>query len=260
MLEVKFSISNLERQEQLLRFVRQHQRATVTEISERFSVSLATVRRDLEVLAERGEIERFHGGAKAVYQAPPEAPVLLRSSEQAEEKRQIGRITTELIKDGETIFLGSGTTVMEVARNLRYRRNLTVITNSLLVINVLANLPNITVVGLGGMLRHSEMSMIGHLTEQALAEVNAHKTVIGIHALDVEQGLTNDYLPETMTDRAILARNGEKIVVADHTKCGRISTAFVAPITAIDKLVTDSQVPQDFVDALRAKGIEVLIA
>lgn len=259
-MEVKPSISNIERQEQLLRFVRHHQRATVAQISQRFSVSLATARRDLEALAKRSEIERFHGGAKALCQAPPEAPVLLRSKEQAEEKRRIGRATTELIKDGETVFLGSGTTVLEVARHLRDRRNLTVITNSLLVINMLADLPDITLVGLGGVLRQSEMSMIGHLTEQALAEVNAQKTVIGIHALDVERGLTNDYLPETMTDRAILARNGEKIVVADHTKCGRISTASVAPITAMDKLVTDSQTPPDFVAALRAKGIEVVIA
>jgi DeoR/GlpR family transcriptional regulator of sugar metabolism len=256
---IKSPISNLERQEQLRDFVMRHQRATVAEISARFSVSLATVRRDLEVLAERGEIERFHGGAKAVPQAPPEAPLLQRSPEQAEEKRRIGRATAELIQDGETVFLGSGTTVLEVARRLRERRDLTVITNSLLVVNALADLSHITVVDLGGMLRPSEMSLIGHLTEQALAQVNAQKIVLGIRALDIEHGLTNDYLPETMTDRAILARRGEIIIVADHSKCGRVSTAWVAPITTIHKLVTDSAAPGDFVNALRAKGIEVLV-
>jgi DeoR family transcriptional regulator of aga operon len=260
LMEEKSTISNLERQEQLLRFVRQHQRATVAEISERFAVSLATARRDLDTLAERGEIKRFHGGAKTVPQAPPEAPVLLRSSEQAEEKMRIGQATAELIKDGETVFLGSGTTVLEVARCLRARHNLTVITNSLLVINILADLPHITLIDLGGILRHSEMSMIGHLTQQALAEVNAQKIVLGVHALDLEYGLTNENLPETMTDRTILARRSEIIIVADHSKCGRISTAFLAPITAMHKLVTDSQVSPDFVEALRAKGIEVVIA
>ncbi|MBI1882288.1 MAG: DeoR/GlpR transcriptional regulator [Chloroflexi bacterium] len=258
-MEVKSPISNLERQEQLLHFVKQNQRATVTEISAHFSVSLATARRDLEALAERGEIERFHGGAKAVPQAPPEAPVLQRSVEQAEEKKRIGRATADLIKDGETVFLGSGTTVLEVARHLRDRRDLTVITNSLLVVNTLADLPQITVVDLGGVLRHSEMSVIGHLTEQALAEVNAQKIVLGIHAIDLEYGLTNEYLPETMTDRAILARRGEIIIVADHSKCGRVSTASVAPITVMRKLVTDMKTPQDFVNALREKGIEVLV-
>jgi DeoR/GlpR family transcriptional regulator of sugar metabolism len=143
---------------------------------------------------------------------------------------------------------------------LRHRRNLTVITNSLLVINTLANIPEITVVSLGGLLRQSEMSMIGHITEQALAEVHAHKIIIGIRALDVEHGLTNDYLPETMTDRAILACGDEVIIVADHTKCGRVSTASVAPITIINKLVTDTKAPSDFIEALEANGVEVIRA
>ncbi|MCK6624036.1 MAG: DeoR/GlpR family DNA-binding transcription regulator [Anaerolineae bacterium] len=258
-MDIKLPISNLERQELLLNFVKLNQRATVAQISEKFSVSVATVRRDLEALAERGEIERFHGGAKVIRQAPPEPPALQRSREQAEEKKQIGRAAAALIEEGETVFLGSGTTVLEVARHLRERHKLTVITNSLLVINALADLPDFTLVHLGGIVRHSEMSTIGHLTEQALAEVNARKIVLGIHALDIEYGLTNENLPEAMTDRAILARRGQIIIVADHTKCGRISTAFVAPISVIHKLVTDSQTPPDFIDALQAKGIEVLV-
>jgi DeoR/GlpR family transcriptional regulator of sugar metabolism len=259
-MEPKPTISNLERQEQLLKFVEQKQRATVEQICQQFSISPATARRDLESLAERGQVERFHGGAKAVRQAPPEPPVLQRAAEQEAEKKRIGRAAAELIEDGETVFLSSGTTVLEVARNLRHRRNLTVITNSLPVINTLANIPEITLICLGGLLRQSEMSMIGHITEQSLTQVHAHKIIIGIRALDVEHGLTNDYLPETMTDRAILARGGEVIIVADHTKFGRVSTAFVAPITVINKLVTNAEAPSDFIEALTAKGIEVIRA
>jgi DeoR/GlpR family transcriptional regulator of sugar metabolism len=259
-MELKFPLSNLERQEQLLRFVEQQRRATVTEISERFSISLATARRDLEAMAERGEIERFHGGAKAVHKAPPELPVLQRTGAQAEEKKQIGRAAAELVKDGETVFLSSGTTTLEVARCLRHRRNLTVITNSLPILNELVNLPGLTVIALGGILRHTEMSMIGHLTEQALAELHAHKIILGIRALDIERGLTNDYLPETMTDRTILAQGGQVIIVADHTKCGRVSTAFVAPITAMHVFVTDTKTPADFIEALTHKGIKVVVA
>ncbi len=255
-----FTLSGIERQQQLLQFVEQNQRVTVTQICEQFDVSPATARRDLEILAENGKIERFHGGAKAMRQAPPEAPVVQRSAEQATEKSRIGQAAARLVEEGDTVFLGSGTTVLEVARHLKDRHNITVITNSLLVLNALAQIPHITLVGLGGVLRASEMSMIGHITEQALAEVHAHKIIMGIRALDAEQGLTNDYLPETMTDRAILSRGGEIIVVADHTKCQRVSTAFVAPITAIDKLITDENIPSDTVAALRAKGVEVIIA
>ena len=257
-MEFEYTLSSLERQEQLRQFVEQQQRVTVNQICQQFEVSPATARRDLEALAERGEIERFHGGAKALHQAPPEAPALQRGVEQADEKRRIGRAAAELVQDGETVFLGSGTTVLEVARNLRGHRNLTVITNSLLVINALADVPDMTVVGLGGILRPSEMSMIGHLTEQALAEVNAHKIIMGIRALDAKHGLSNDYLPETMTDRAILSRSGEIILVADHTKCDRVSTAYVAPLETIDTLVTDSGVSAEFITGLTEQGIRVL--
>lgn len=258
-MSVASTLSSLERQEQLLQFLGQHERATVNQICEQFSISPATARRDLEALAERGEVERFHGGAKAARPAPPEAPALQREAEQTAEKRRIGQATASLIKNGETVFLGSGTTVLEVARHLHDHRDLTVITNSLLVINLLADTPGLTIVGLGGMLRSSEMSMIGHITEQALVEVKVHQVIIGIRALDIEHGLTNDYLPETMTDRAILSSGGKVIIVADHTKIGRVSTAYVAPVTAMDQFITDSDTSPEFVAALRAKNIDVLV-
>lgn len=258
-MTVSAAPSNIERQAQVLRFVQQHTRATVNELSVHFDVSVATVRRDLETLDEKGAITRFHGGAMAVQQAPPEQPVLQRGVEQAKAKQRIALAAVELIEDGDTIFLGSGTTVLETAKCLRGLRDLTVITNSVLILNELAETPNITVVGLGGMFRASEMSMIGHITEQALREVRAKKIIMGIHAIDVEHGLTNDYLPETMTDRAILGQGGKVIIVADHTKCGRVSTAFLAPINDIDTLIVDRDVVPEFIDEVNAKGVQVLV-
>jgi len=250
-------LSNLERQELVRAYIQQQQRVSVQEITERFAVSLATARRDLEVLAEQGKIQRVHGGAIALRKAPPEPPVLLRSDRNAAEKQRIGALAASLIQDGETVFLGSGTTVQEVAARLRERQNLTVITNSLLVMNLLANSAGITLVSLGGMLRPSELSFIGHITEGALSQVRADKVIIGIHAIDLEQGLTNDYLPETMTDRAILQIGRQTILVADHTKCGCVSTAFVAPLSAVDILVTDTSAPPDFIHELQQRGLQV---
>ncbi|MEA3335043.1 MAG: DeoR/GlpR family DNA-binding transcription regulator [Chloroflexota bacterium] len=257
-MESGVSLSSMERQEQLLLFLEQHERATVDELSQRFDVSVATVRRDLESLQAQGLIQRFHGGAKIARQAPPELPALNRREEHADEKQRIGRAAAGLIEDGDTVFLGSGTTVLDVARHLHGHRGLSVISNSLLVQNELSKTAAITVIGLGGILRHSEMSMIGHITEQALAEVRAQKTIIGIRAIDVEHGLTNDYVPETMTDRAILAQPGQTIIVADHSKCARVSTVWLAPISSVDTLVTDDKAPPEFVDALAAHNIKVL--
>jgi DeoR family transcriptional regulator of aga operon len=249
-----------ERQEQVLRILSHQPRVTIAAMVELFGVSEATARRDLEVLAEQGRVQRVHGGAISTRKAPPEPPVLLRSAEMAEEKKRIGGAAAQLVQDGETIFLGSGSTVLEVAQALKERRELTVITNSLLVCNTLASSPGITLISLGGMFRRTEMSFIGHLVEQGLNELRADKVIIGIHAIDLQQGLTNDYLPETMTDRAILRVGKQVIVVADHTKLGTVSTAFVAPITAMHVLVTTQGAPANFAAFLQNRNIQVVFA
>jgi DeoR/GlpR family transcriptional regulator of sugar metabolism len=253
------TLSSYERQRELSRLLERTGRLSVAQICEQFSISEATARRDLEALSEQGLIQRVHGGAVLVRQAAPEESILRRSHERENEKECIGRATAALIQAGETVFLGSGTTVLQVAQHL-VARNITVITNSLPVINLMSEKENITLIALGGMLRDSELSFIGHITEQALSEVRADKVIIGIRAINLEQGLTNDYLPETLTDRAILNTGRETIIVADHTKCGVVSTAFVAPLTAMHTLVTDSATDSDFIASLRAQGVEVIVA
>jgi DeoR family transcriptional regulator of aga operon len=248
-----------ERQKQILSLLARQGRLSVTEIVEQFSISEATVRRDLESLASQGKVQRVHGGVIAVEQAPPELPILQREGEQTDEKAQIGRAAAELITDGETVFLGSGTTVLETAKNLRERKNLTVITNSLPVLNALAGIKEITVVSLGGQLRESELSFIGHITEQALAEVRVDKVIMGARGLSLEHGLTNDYLQETLTDRAILKIGREVILVADHSKVNRVSTALLAPLSSMNTFVTDSKADKKFIQALKKQNIKIVI-
>jgi DeoR/GlpR family transcriptional regulator of sugar metabolism len=258
-VESDLGLTSVERREDILRRLGSQQRISMPEICAAFAISEATARRDLEALASQGLIQRVHGGALAIRKATPESPMLSRSQEQAREKRWIGRAAAALVRDGETVFLGSGTTVLEAARALRDRDRLTAITNSLPVLNMLAGLPGTTLIGLGGSLRDSEFSLIGHITDQALAEVRADRVVMGIRALSLEHGLTNDYLPETLTDRAILRIGGQVIILADHTKCGAVAAAFVAPISAMHVLVTDKRTPSDFCEALRASGVQVIV-
>lgn len=253
-------LSNHERQEQLLQLIEQQRRINVAEICQHFSISEATARRDLDMLVEKGLIRRVHGGAIAVHLAPPEPPVIQRSTEQTEFKQRIGRLAASLIHNHETVFLGSGTTVLEVARNLNNYENLTVITNSLPVMDTLSDKPGIHLIGLGGVFRPGELSFIGHITIQALAELRADKVIMGIRALDPDEGLTNDYVPETTTARAILATGKEIIFVADHTKCGRVSVAFVAPISVVDILITDSEIAPELREDFAMKGIRILTA
>ena len=251
-------ISGTDRQNQILLLVRNQQRISVADICKQFSVSEATARRDLETLANQGRVQRVHGGAIAFTQAPPEQPILQRQDEQSTEKVRIGQAAAGLVQKGETIFLGSGTTVVEMARALRSHRNLTVITNSLPVINALADTEGMTIICLGGMVRNSELSFIGHITELSLAEVRADKVFIGTRAISLEHGLTHEFLPETMTDRAILNSGKEIMVLADHTKFGRAGAVLLAPVERIHTIVTDADASEDFVEAVKQKGIRVI--
>lgn len=252
-------IPSTERQTHILSLLTQQGSISVAEIVEQFSISEATARRDLETLAGEGKLQRVHGGAIALRQAPPEPPMLQRESWQGDEKQRIGRAAADLVGDGETIFLGSGTTVLEVARNLKTRKGLTVITNSLPVMNIFSNLPDITVIALGGILRMTELSFIGHITEESMRDLRVDKVIIGIHAISLEHGLSNDYLPETMTDRAILQMGQKVIIVADHTKFGLVSIAHVAPVEKVHTILTDKQVSKEFVESLKARDVEVIL-
>jgi DeoR family transcriptional regulator of aga operon len=249
-----------ERQRQILSLLKRQGRLSVAEIVTQFSISEATARRDLESLASKGQAQRVHGGVMSIEQAPPELPVLERKSEQADEKIRIGRAAAGLVTDKETVFLGSGTTVLEVARNLRDHKGLTVITNSLPVVNILAGIKETTVISLGGMLRESELSFIGHITEQALAEVRADKVIMGARGVSLEHGLTNDYLQETLTDRAIIKSGRQVVIVADHTKVNRVATAYLAPLESMHTFVTDANVDRKFVQALKKQDIQVVMA
>ena len=253
-------VSGTDRQLQIRQLLERQQRISIADICSTFDISEATARRDLETLANQGKLQRVHGGAIVIAQAPPEQPILQRQNEQTEDKLRIGQAAAALVQAGETVFLGSGTTVLEAARALRGRSDLTVITNSLPVVNALAGAGEITVICLGGMLRTSEFSFIGHITEQALTEVRADKVFIGTRAISLEHGLTHEYLPETMTDRAILKAGTEIIVLADHTKFGRAATVLLAPLESIHTLVTDKQTPQDFLQAVQSRGLRVVLS
>lgn len=249
-----------ERQKQILEVIRKHGRITIAELSKDFGVSDITIRRDLKALDEQGFIQQAHGGIVYSVQLQPEPPIVKREQEQREAKLKIAFATAQLIEDGDSIFISSGSTSLFVAREIKKRRGLTVITNALSVVNELAPYDNANVIVLGGMLRSSELSMIGHLTQQSLREVRVDKVIIGIRGIDAEAGLTNDYMPEIMTDRTILNMGSRVILVADHTKFGRIASSFVAPINRISTLVTDNQSDKNLIKLIEEMGVEVIVA
>jgi DeoR/GlpR family transcriptional regulator of sugar metabolism len=204
---------------------------------------------------------RTHGGAEALPESrlSVDPPVLDRTNEQGESKSKIAGHVATLIKDGETVFLGSGTTTLAVAMALAGRRNLTVVTNALTIANALATNPAIDLVLIGGFLRHSELSLVGHIAEAAIRDVRVDKVIIGIRGINLEHGLTNENMQELMTDRSIMGMSDTLIVVADHTKFGQVSTIRLGPVTAASLIVTDTGVPTEMVAQLHELGVKVTI-
>lgn len=251
------NLLKIERQETIHGLIDERGKVTVAELSGRFAVSEATIRRDLEELDELGILRRIHGGAVRTERAVREPPMMQRTRTQQAEKSSIGQAAVQLIGNDETIFLGSGTTVLEIARHIPEHLHLTVITNSLPVVNELANRPQIEMIVIGGMLRQSELSMVGHTAEKDIAEFRADHVFMGMRAIDPARGFTNDFLPEVMTDRAILSIAPQVVVVADHTKFGRVSSVLLAPVTKASLILTDRATPGEIVAQLRELGVPV---
>lgn len=253
------TVQKTKRQEKIRQLVRRQGQVSVLELCAEFNVSEATARRDLEELSAQGALHRTHGGARRPDSMPPEPPILQRLQEQEQAKESIGKAAAELVADGETVFLGSGSTTLAVARHLQKRSGLSIISNSLPVINLLADAPDVTLIILGGLLRRSELSMIGHITEQALGELRADKVIMGMRAIHPAQGLTSDYLPETRTDRAIVKLSAQIILVADHSKFGQVAPAFVAPFSVVNTIVTDAGIAAHTLAELKQTGVRVVV-
>lgn len=245
------------RHTQIRKLVDANGHVTVGELKRALGVSKATIRRDLDILDESGWLRRTHGGAVRVAGTGREPPVIQRQSQFQIQKQRIGRQAAALVREGETVFLGSGTTVHEVARAIRDVPGLTVITNALNVTNELVECPNIELIVIGGMFRQSELSMVGYVAERAIREFRADKVIMGMRGIDPVHGLTSDYLPEAITDRAILSIAACNILVADHTKLGRVSPVFLAPITSAHVLISDLAAPDHTVAEIREQGLEV---
>lgn len=252
------------RQDRLVRIyeiIRDEGRVSVTALSQRFGVSGMTIRRDLQQLDAQGLVQRIHGGAllHGLQRDGIEPPVLERVEEQAAEKRRIALAAAELIHNGETVFIGSGTTTLALARVLASRRTkLTVITNALTVANTLAAMPEVTLIVLGGFLRRSELSLVGHFTENATRDLRVDKVIIGMRGIDIEHGLTGDHLQELKTDQAIIGMSNTVIILADHTKFGRVAASRTASVSAASLIVTDTAAPAEIVQALQRMGVTVI--
>lgn len=245
-----------KRQRELLNYIRAYGTGSVTEMARLLGVSASTVRRDLNELQDRGLVERIHGGAAPLTDdVEPLRP--LREIAFADEKRRIGQAAAAQIADHSTVLILGGTTTEAMLPFLGAVRGLTVLTNSLMVVNRLSQNSDIAIIVLGGLLRRQEMSLLGHLTIAGLDEFGIDQVFSGAFGIDPEIGVTGTNLSETQTDRSLASSARELVMLADHSKLSQRGPARLVPTSAITTLITDQDADAEVLDRFRAAGVTV---
>ncbi|MBC9822883.1 DeoR/GlpR family DNA-binding transcription regulator [Terrabacter sp. MAHUQ-38] len=233
-----------QRRSAIVEFVDHDGGVRITDLVDRFGVSEITIRRDIDHLSALGLLERVHGGAMALHRAKGASGFRSRSSRCAVEKRAIAEMAAELVRPGGSIGISGGTTTYELATAICAVPDLTVVTNSVPVAQLLhrAATPGQVVVLTGGVRTESDV-LGGPVAVEAVRSMQFDLLFISAHGVDFEAGLTTNDLVEAETNRALVDRARRTCVLADHSKFGVIGVRTFLDLTQAHLLVTDSGVP-----------------
>lgn len=248
-----------ERRKQIRSLLEENGRVSVEELTLRFQVSKVTIRGDLDWLEQDGLTKRTHGGAifvsSDVGHADP--PFMDRQQAQPDEKQRIGKAAALMIQPGDIVFLDAGTTSLNIAKHLRQRVNITVVTIGLRVAMELEEAEGVTVVVPGGIMRRGSMSLLGDYALRTLETIHINKAFMGAKGLTLAKGLTDVNAFEVAMKQFVVRRADQVIGVADHSKWGRVSFATFADTDQITAIISDVKAPPELVQQFGKCGIHI---
>lgn len=260
------SVLRAERELRIINKLRAEKIVHLTDLSRTIGVSENTVRRDLERLQGLGILKRTHGGAvltedQRETHGSDDVEWMTRQEHLPAQKETIGRKAAEMVLDGEAIILDAGTTTMQIARQLRQKRNLTVVTNAVNIGLELSRADSITVVLTGGILRELSKSLIGPLTEEFLGgRIHVDRLFLSAGGVTLEDGAMNANTIEVPIKRAMIRAAREVVLVVTHDKVGKKSFTPITPLSSLAAIITDSGVDPRMADAFRERGVTLIIA
>jgi DeoR/GlpR family transcriptional regulator of sugar metabolism len=233
-------------------------RVRVAELVEVLGATSVTIRSDLAALANDGYLDRTTGGAVQTVKNFYNMEFIQRTQDNAAAKKLIALAAAAMIRDGETLFINSGTTSYFSAASLRQYKNLNIVTNSIMVAMELGSMPTFRIILLGGQINTHYSFTYGTNCLEQLRQYKAARTILSMDGVGVEAGLTTYHAEEAEINRAMMERSEETIVVADHRKIGYESFSKVSPLTSTAWLITDAtdeKLPQ--LEAISAAGVYV---
>lgn len=252
--------STVDRRNEILKRLQDQGKVKVDELSKSFSVSSVTIRNDLEFLEEKGIIHRIYGGALIREVVSHDKELDEKQKLHAEEKKEIGQAAANMILDGESIVLDSGTTTLAIAEAIKEKQDLTVMTNAINIAVELAGLENITVMLTGGTLRKKSYSLVGPEAESAVQKYYFDKFFLAVDGFDINYALTTPNPLEARLNRLMIEQSQEVIVVTDSSKFSRRSFSVICDVSEIDYVITDAGISGEYQNTLNNKNINVIIA
>lgn len=248
-----------ERQKKILDLLTTKDVVTIPEFIKEFNISVETVRRDLAILEKQGKIQKVYGGAKIKDSNFGEPTMENRMVSKLLEKDSIGKKCSEFIEDGDCIFIDSGSTTYHIAKHLGDKKNLTIITNSLPVVNELIN-TDFEIIMIGGKIRHNEHSVVTYDYIFNFSELNILKSFICASGITLENGISDFNMEEAVTRKTIIERSKEVFVAADSSKFDKDVKINIAPLSKINYIVTDSYLSKNIVNSFNKSKTKVILA
>jgi DeoR/GlpR family transcriptional regulator of sugar metabolism len=249
-----------DRRKAISDFLKTHKVLGVEYLSSHLGCSAMTIRRDLNYLSHQGLIQRVHGGAAVVRSEVDEPPYTIREREMQLEKQRIGLAAASLIGEREMIIIDIGSTLLYLARNLPHDRDITVVSNWLPVVQELNRKGPLKTIFLGGEVNFGELSVTGGYTEEMLQNFNADKLFLGVAGVSPEFGLTDYHIEEIQVKRQMIKCAKKVIVLADHSKFGRVAPLKTAGLGSVHQIITDDGITEADRRAVESFGVEVIVA
>lgn len=253
-----------ERIDQIEKYISDHRTVTVSNLSEHFDVSVNTIRRDLRILRDSGKIDLVYGGAKIHNSAANTADLLKtyeeRNISNSYEKNLVAKAASSLVKENDIIFIDTGTSTVPLMQYLSSFQQLTIVTNSVYVLYMCINFPQLSVIGLPGILKNKTASLVGEQTERMISTLNIDKAFMACSAFSLEHGASNSTLEELPIKRKIISKSKFRYLLLDHSKFDKSALMSFAEPNQFDCIITDQPLAPKYTQYFQSANTSVLIA
>lgn len=248
----------IERKNEILDKLRAEQRVLVSDLAEYYNVTEETIRRDLDKLEKEGYATKTYGGAILGNSTKTDLSYTIRNKTNVEAKNQIAALASRLVEDGDHLMLDDSSTSLYLAKKLKEKKSLTVITNSVELVVELNGIDGWTILLTGGRLKPESLALVGDQTQQMLRQYHVDKVIMSCKGVDLDAGVTDSSEYHSQTKQSMLRCAKKKILILDDSKFDKVSFIDIAPLDAYDIVVTNCVPPRRWLDYFAAHGVECL--